>query len=482
MQKSTSSPFDADRRGCACFRRISRRQTLQVGVCGALGLSLADLFRLEVRGEDSANQAFSAAGSKGRLKPKTLSVIQLNLGGGFPQQESFDPKPEAPIEYRGSFGVTKTKNGDIFSDNLPKTAAIADRLTVIRSVVGKIPDHGLATYHLSTGYTPTAVIDYPSMGAMISHELGPRGLLPPYIAVPNQLSYGGGTGFLSSTYGAFELGADPAQGKNFKVRDFSLPNGISTERLDRRHAARRIIEERIRNEEADPATLDTMDGFYGKAHELLTSADAQKAFTFEGETDETFELYGSTVTGGVRGPDGRYHPKGLAERLIMARRLVEAGARFVTVSYGAWDSHIDVKKNCIDQMAPLDQAIAGLVTDLDRRGLLDTTLFWVTTEFGRTPKINKDSGRDHWARCYSNLLAGGGFHKGLIYGASDSTAAEPARDAVTLEDLMFTVYHQLGIDADKELVAFGTRPIEIIKDGKLVKGLIESHGDQEVGS
>ena len=156
----------------------------------------------------------------------------------------------------------------------------------------------------------------------------------------------------------------------------------------------------------------------------------------------------------------------------MARRLVEAGTRFVTVNYGSWDCHIDCKRACLDQMAPLDHAISGLVTDLDRRGLLDTTLFWVTSEFGRTPKINKDSGRDHWARCYSNLIAGGGFHQGLIYGASDSTAAEPARDAVPLEDLMFTIYHQMGIDADKELVAFGTRPIEIIKDGHLVKGLI----------
>jgi len=404
-------------------------------------------------------------------------VIQLHLGGGFPQQESFDPKPEAPVEYRGSFGVTKTQNGDLFSDNLPMTAAIADKLTVIRSVVGKVPDHNLATYHLSTGYTPTAVIDYPAMGSVISHELGPRGILPPYIAVPGRFSSGSGTGFLSSTFGPFELGADPAQGRNFQVRDFSLPEGFPADRLDRRYAARRVIEKRIRSTEADPTTLDTMDGFYGKAHELLTSADAQKAFTFEGETDATFALYGSAVTGGVKGPDGRYHPKGLAERLIMARRLVEAGARFVTLEYGQWDCHIDCRRTCMDYMAPLDHAISGLVTDLEQRGLLDTTLFWLTTEFGRTPKINRDSGRDHWARCYSNLLAGGGFQKGLIYGASDSTAAEPARDAVPLEDLMFTIYHQLGIDADKELVAFGTRPIEIIKDGKLVKALVNSAAD-----
>jgi uncharacterized protein (DUF1501 family) len=156
----------------------------------------------------------------------------------------------------------------------------------------------------------------------------------------------------------------------------------------------------------------------------------------------------------------------------MARRLVEAGTRFVTVTYGSWDSHVDVRKNCLDQMAPLDQAIAGLVNDLDQRGLLDTTLFWVTSEFGRTPKVNGDSGRDHWARNYSMMLAGGGIARGVIHGASDSTGGEPARDAVPLEDIQSTVYSLLGIDANKELVAFGTRPIEIIKDGNLVKAIL----------
>ena len=463
-----------DAHGCAGFRRLPRRAALQVGSLGALGLSLGDFFRIRAaRGEAaSATAAYTAQAAKGKLPERIRSVIQLNLGGGFPQHESFDPKPEAPVEYRGAFGVVKTKTGEIFSDNFPKTADIADKITVVRTVVGKIPDHGIATYHLSTGYTPTAVIDYPSMGSIISHELGPRGLLPPYIAIPTKNAFAGGTGFLSSSYGAFELGEDPAKGKNFKVRDFTLPQGLSMDRFDRRQQARKLVEKRIRSLEADPATLDTMDGFYAKAYELLTSSDAQKAFTFEGETDETFELYGSAVTGKLRGPDGKYHPKGLAEQLIIARRLVEAGTRFVTINYGSWDCHVDVKKTCDEYMQPLDHAIHGLVTDLDRRGLLDSTLFWVTSEFGRTPKINKDSGRDHHSRCYSMLLAGGGFKQGLVHGASDAVANEPARDGVTLEDLMFTVYHGLGIDADKELVAFGTRPIEIIKDGKLAPALV----------
>jgi hypothetical protein len=450
--------------------RVTRRQAVQAGTFGALGLSLGDMLRLEARGEAS-NEAFQTTKAGATGPAKAMSVIQLHLGGGFPQHESFDPKPEAPVEYRGSFGVVKTKNGDVFSDNFPKTAAITDKISIVRTVVGKIPDHGLATYHLFKGYTPTAVIDYPAMGSIVSHELGGRGELPPYIAIPNQSAFVGGTGFLSSTYGPFELNADPGQ-KGFKVRDFSIPEGVPLDRFDRRKKARDLVQRRIRAMEADPATLDTMDDFYKSAYTLLTSKDAQKAFTFEGESEDTFKLYGNDTTGSVRGPDGKYHTKGLAERLIMARRLVEAGTRFVTVTYGSWDSHVDVKKSCLEQMAPLDAAIAGLITDLDQRGMLDSTLFWLTSEFGRTPKVNGDSGRDHWARNYSMLLAGGGIARGVIHGVSDSTGGEPARDAVPLEDIQFTVYNLLGIDANKELVAFGTRPIEIIKDGNLVKGIL----------
>lgn len=426
---------------------------------------MADLFQLQ----SAETSAFTQV--KGvKKEAKALSVIQLHLKGGMQQQETFDPKPEAPIEIRGQFGVTKTKSKDIFSDNMPRTAAAFDKLTVIRSLVGKIPDHSQATYHLFTGYTPTAVIDFPQMGSVVSHELGQNGEMPPYVAIPNKPGFGGGTGFLSSSHGPFEIGADPG-GRSYQVKDFSIPENTSMERVDRRMTARDLIEKRIRNLESDPTTLETMDGFYQQAYSLLTSSEAQAAFSLDDETEETKLLYGSDVVG-LRGPDRKFHPKGLAERLIVARRLVEAGVRFVTVNYGAWDCHVDVKSSTLDQVPALDAAIAGMVTDLDQRGLLDSTIFWVTTEFGRTPKINRDGGRDHHARCYSHLIAGGGFTRGQMYGASDATGAEPARDEVPLEDLLFTIYHQLGIDADKELLAFGTRPIEIINGGKLVKGLV----------
>jgi hypothetical protein len=443
---------------------MPRRQAIQAGVLGALGLSMGDLFRLQAADKGGMTMA---AGKK--LQARAKSVIQIHLPGGFQQQESFDPKPEAPVDIRGASGVIKTKTGDLLSDNFPMTAKIADKVTFLRSVVGRVPDHGIATYHLHTGYTPTAVIDYPQMGSIISHELGQRGELPPYVAVPSKNGFGGGTGFLSSTYGPFELNADPAKG--YKVRDFSIPGNVSLQRFDQRQSARQLVEKRLRALEADPELLSTMDDFYKQAYTLLTSERAQAAFSLDDASEADFQLYGSHVTGGVKGPDNKYHPKGLAEKLIVARKLVESGVRFVTTTYGSWDCHVDVKKSTLDQMAPLDHGIAGLITDLDQRGLLDSTIVWVTSEFGRTPKINKDSGRDHHSRCYSMLIAGGGFTRGQVYGSSDSTGAEPARDALPLEDLMFTIYHQLGIDANKELLAFGTRPIEIVL-GKLAPGLL----------
>jgi len=437
---------------------MKRRDAIRIGFCGALGLSMADLFRAQAR----------AAVEPGFFKEgKAKSVIHLHLPGGMSQQESWDPKPEAPSEYRGAFGVTKTNTGEIFSENFSRQAKIADKLTIVRSVVGRIPDHQQATYQLFTGYTPTTVIDYPQMGSVVSHLFGGRQAMPPYVAIPALRGFEGGTGFLSSKHGPFQLNADPGAKGEFKVRDFSLPEGVSLQQFERRKAAREIVEGHLRKMEASPETLNTMDDFYQRAYSLLTSKEARQAFSLEDESEVTRDLYGRNYL------LKRNEPAAVGERLLLARRLVEAGVRFVTVNYGAWDSHVDIKGTCTEHMPALDHAISGLITDLDQRGLLASTLVMVTTEFGRTPKVNQSNGRDHWARVYSMLLAGGGITRGQIYGASDATSAEPARDEVKLEDFLATVYHQLGIDSNEELMAFGgTRPIEIVKDGKVVKGII----------
>ena len=212
-----------------------------------------------------------------------------------------------------------------------------------------------------------------------------------------------------------------------------------------------------------------MDEFYQQAYKLISSPVARKAFSLEGEPEAMNQLYGDYKN------QRNGQPFGIGKRLMLARRLVEAGVRFVTVTYGGsagWDNHRSIKESINDGMPAFDHAFAGLITDLDQRGLLDSTLVMVTSEFGRTPKINVDAGRDHWARVYSCALAGGGITRGQIYGASDATAAEPDRDGVSVEDFLATVYHQTGINSEDRLMAPGGRPIDIVRGGKVVQGLI----------
>jgi hypothetical protein len=441
---------------------FGRRSFIQVGVLGGLGLTMGDLFRLR------ASDIRPATGGVNRQEGRAKSVIQIILPGGVAHQESWDPKPEAPIEYRGPLGVVKTKiPGVVFSENLSHCAEIADKITVVRSITGRIPDHAQATYQMFTGYLPTPAIQHPSLGAVVSHEFGSRNNLPAYVGLPNVPAQAG-TGYLSSKYGAFELGADPGQ-KNFQVRDISMPKGMTEERFERRRTAREALEDHFRQVESNPSELDAMGEFYQQAYKLISSPEARKAFSLEGEPDATAKLYGE-----YKNPRGG-QIIGVGRQLMLARRLVEAGVRLVTVMYGGtdgWDNHLRIKEAVSNGMPAFDHAFAGLITDLDQRGLLDSTLVMVTSEFGRTPKINENAGRDHWARVYSQVLAGGGITRGQIYGASNATASEPDRDAVTVESFLATVYHQLGINSEDRLLAPGGRPIDIVRDGKVVDGLI----------
>jgi hypothetical protein len=443
---------------------FNRRSFIQVGLLGGMGLSLPDLFRMTAR----AGVVRSAADAGKRPEGKAKSVIQIIFPGGLAHQESWDPKPEAPIEYRGPLGVAKTKiPGIVFSENLSRTAQIADKITVVRSITGRIPDHAQATYQMFTGYLPTPAILHPAMGSVVSHEFGPKNNLPAYVGVPN-VPPAGGTGYLSSKYGAFELGADPGQ-KNFQVRDISLPKGVDDLRFDRRKSAREALEDHFRQVESNPVELDAMGEFYQQAYKLISSPEARKAFSLDGEPDTMKDLYGE-----YKNPRNG-QPFGIGRQLMLARRLVEAGVRLVTVMYGGsegWDNHTRIKEAVGNGMPAFDHAFSGLITDLDQRGLLDSTLVMCTSEFGRTPKINENAGRDHWARVYSYALAGGGVGRGQIYGASNATASEPDSDPVTVEDFLSTVYHQLGVNSEDRLMAPGGRPIDIVRGGKVVEGLL----------
>ena len=432
----------------AHFRRLSRRGFLTVGALAGAGLALPDLLRLQ--------SAQAELKDYSNFEGTAKSVIHIFLPGGIAQQESFDPKPFAPIEYRGEMKQIKTKiEGVQFGETLPKTAQIADRLTIINSMTHGEAAHERGTHNMFTGYRPSPAIQYPSIGAIVSHQLGTRNNLPPYVCVPNQPNEFAGTGYLSSSYAPFSLGSDPAR-NGFKVRDLDMYAGIDDSRFATRRSALEAVNEHFRAIEKSDK-LAAMDSFYDRAYSLLSSPEARNAFDLEKEDGKTRDAYG-------RGQAGA--------RMLMARRLVESGVRLVNLTYGGWDHHTNIVSGFKRLMPEFDQAFSALIKDLEDRGMLDDTLVMVSSEFGRTPKINKDAGRDHWPKVFSVAMAGGGVKKGYVHGTSDATATEPDLDPVGPEDLFTTVYHTLGIVADKEIMAPGDRPIEIVDGGKVIKDIL----------
>jgi hypothetical protein len=370
-------------------------------------------------------------------------------------QESWDPKPYSPLEYRGEMKTVKTNTGEVFCESIPKLAKVADRLCVIRSMTHGEAAHERGTHNMFTGYKPSPALKYPSFGAVVSHEYGPRNNLPPYICIPNQPNEFAGTGYLSSSYGPFSLGSDPAS-SGFKVRDLDLFNGVDQARFNRRQEALAAVNKKFSSlTSAD--SVGAMSTFYERAYNLLGSEEAKTAFDLGKEDKKMKEAYGQNQAG---------------QRLLMARRLVEAGCRLVTLTYGGLDMHTGITAAMKSTMPPLDHALAQLILDLEQRGLLETTLVMVSSEFGRTPKINKDAGRDHYPKVFSVMLAGGGIKGGTIHGSSNATASEPEFDPVSPADLATTMYHQLGIIADKELMAPGDRPIEIVDGGKVLGDIV----------
>jgi hypothetical protein len=416
---------------------------LRVGFVGGIGLSLGEAMKLRA----------ATPTAKG---PTAESIIHIYLPGGMAHQESFDPKPLAPIEYRGPLGTVATKlDGVHFSEHLKQTSSIADKLTVIRSMTHGEAAHERGTHNMFTGYRPSPALTFPSFGSVVSHELGVRNNLPPYVAVPSIISNDAGSGYLSSAFGPFALGSDPANG-GFKVKDLNLPGDVTVERFDARRKMLDAVNEHFAQTEKSDK-IDAMDTFYQRAYGLISSEKARNAFDINKEDAKLRDEYGRNAAG---------------QRFLMARRLVEAGVRFVTVHYGGWDHHNEIARSMSRQMPQFDVAFAALIRDLAQRGLLQKTLVMVSSEFGRTPKINGTAGRDHWPKVFSVVLAGGGVKAGQVYGKSDAIASEPDEDALGVEDLAHTVYHCLGIDATKKLMSPGDRPIDIVREGHLRKDLL----------
>jgi len=427
---------------------INRRGFLSVGALTGLGLTLGDYFRIQHAQAEQKHYDFIPA--------KAKSIIHIFLPGGIAHQETFDPKPYSPIEYRGEMGVIPTKiPGEVFCETLPQTAQIADKITVIRSFSHGEAAHERGTHNMFTGSRPSPALVYPSMGSVVSHEYGPRENLPPYVCIPNAPNEYAGPGYLSSSFGPFSLGADPASA-GFTVRDLNLPNGVDAGRFERRRSALDAVNDYFaKKEKAD--TINAMNTFYDRAYSLISSEKAREAFNIAAEPEAIRNEYGMNEAG---------------QRMLMARRLVGAGVRFVSLTYGGWDMHTNITAGMRGSMPAFDQAYAALIRDLDRTGMLSETLVLVSSEFGRTPKINGTAGRDHWPKVFSVVLAGGGIKQGMIYGQSNAVASEPEKDEMDPGDLATTIFYQLGIIADKELMAPGDRPIEIVDGGKVRKELL----------
>ena len=435
--------------GCspAHFKRLSRRGFLQIGMLAGTTLTLPRLLEMEARA-DLKNYA--------HFEGKAKSIIHIYLPGGMAHQESFDPKPYAPIEYRGEMKQVQTNiDGVLFGETLAKTAQVANRMTIIRSMTHGEAAHERGTHNMFTGYRPSPALQFPSIGSVVSHEFGSRNNLPPYVCVPSMPNIYAGSGYLSSAFAPFSLGSDPADG-GFKVRDLNLPGGVDDSRFATRRSALEAVNAHfVQKEKSDK--ISAMNSFYDSAYSLISSPQAREAFNLEAEPAALRDEYGRNTAGA---------------RMLLARRLVEGGVRLVNLTYGGWDMHDNIVAGFRNQMPQFDQAFSRLILDLEQRGMLDSTLVMVSSEFGRTPKINGTNGRDHWPKVFSVALAGGGVKKGFVYGTSNPTASEPDENPIGCEDLFTTVYHCLGIVADKELMAPGDRPIEIVDGGKVVHDLL----------
>jgi hypothetical protein len=442
-------------RNCA---GMPRRDFLQLGIGGVLGLGFADILRLR------------AHASPGRITPAPspstphINCIMIWLDGGPSHYETFDPKPEAPSEIRGEFkSIPTAVPGVHFSEAVPQLAKAADKFTVIRSICHKDPNHGGGNHYMMTG-SPTPVpvacgafvTFHPSFGSVVSYHRGLRDGLPAYMSMP-QVSRSGGPNFLGGQHAPFVINGNPND-KNFQVRDVVLPKEISEGRAASRRELRASLDQMQRFSDKlveDPAV--TFDQYYAQGLELVLSPKAQAAFDLQREEEKVRDAYGRNDFG---------------QRLLLARRLVEVGVSWVTVYFGGWDHHtkiFDAYKG--DHVKKMDAGLAALINDLDQRGLLNSTLVILLGEFGRTPKVNKDAGRDHWPHAMSVLMAGGGVPRGQIVGATDAKGYHASENVYRPEDFAASLYTKMGIDPAQTLHTNTGRPVQLVSNGRLIKEL-----------
>lgn len=435
---------------CDGFRRLPRRGVLQVGGLSALGLGLSDVLRMR------AAQAAAPAAPRPRAFGKADSVILIWLSGGPSHQDLWDMKPEAPAEVRGEFKPIKTNVPGIeISELLPRTARHADKWAMLRGITHNRGEHEGAHVWMLTGYKPVRPFfalrdpsqDQPSMGSVISEELGARSAVPPYVCVPVASYNGAFNAFLNPRYAPFEVNGDPNK-PDFQVRDLGRLAALDDGRVARRRRMLEHVDQPFKTLDRVVESLAAKDQFYAQAYELVGTAKARGAFDLSQEPKELRDAYGRNVLG---------------QSCLLARRLVEHGSRFVTIDttyWGMyWDTHADNFKTMRDGYgANLDNAYATLLEDMTKRGMLDHTLVLLMSEFGRTPKVNTAAGRDHWPPCNAALFAGAGIKPGQVLGASDREAAYPLDQGTTPEEVVATIYTLLGVDLNKEFRDHLDRP------------------------
>lgn len=431
-----------------------RRDILKIGALGVVGgLSMTDLFAL---------QAASAAqkGESASASTPAEAVVVIWQGGGPSHIDTWDPKPDAPAEIRGTFDSIETNVPGIrISEHLPLTAKQMDKIALVRSVTTNEGAHERGTHYMLTGFTPLPGFQVPGYGAVVSKFRGSRSALPPYIAIPSPLSDGGEAGFLGAALNPFSPSGDPAS-PNFTVRDLDLPGGMTADQADRRRTLREAIDSSFKRFEKGSDSIRATGEFYNRAYTLLSSSDSRAAFDLKKESDATRDAYGRNRFG---------------QSALLARRLVEAGVRFVTISVGGWDTHYNGFRALGDNLLPMyDRTVSAFIRDLHDRGLLKTTMVISMGEFGRTPVVNRDGGRDHYARVFSMMMAGGGIKGGQVIGASDTRGMEVASRPVRPEDVAATIYRQLGIDYTQSIESPEGVRITLSRGGRHIQEMLEA--------
>jgi hypothetical protein len=463
--------------GCADFHRtlraekVSRRGFLQAGMLATAGLSLSQLLQLE----SSAARGGEAALKGGATARRQSSVIILWMRGGPAQHETWDPKPDAPEEYRGEFGsIRSSVPGIIINEFLPRSARIMNKWSIIRSLYHADAGHSTGDQICFTGYPadqsrPDENV-FPSCGSVAARQVGHLDpTMPAYVMIPRTVP-GADAAYLGRKFAPFETISDPAREGPFSMPNLGLPQGLSVSRLDDRKALLEGVD-RMRRGADQNGQYDAVDRFRQQAFDLLTSDRARKAFDLDAEPRAVRERYGFFPEYRAPTPD-RCGSPAWSQRVLLARRLIEAGVRLVTVDLRWWDTHVKGFESLKDGfLTRFDYAYSALIEDLHDRGLLESTMVVAWGEFGRTPKVNAQGGRDHWPNVFSAAMAGGGITGGRVVGASDSKGAEPLDNAKTPQDVLATIYRHLGVDTSIQYADHSGRPHPVLPSGKPIDEL-----------